>query len=99
MMSARGTMTSSTRKRAEAQDAQQHLALLGREGLPVAGRFQFASSSVARSVGAPGQAEPGAQGREPAVRRSFSRLLGCGLAGFGLVAQVDLPLMALGRSW
>ena len=71
MMSARGTMTSSTRERAEAQDAQQHLALFGREGAAVAGPLS-ASSSVARSVGAPG--------RPSRARSAASQLWGCSAA-------------------
>ena len=79
---------------AEAQDAQQHLALLRREGMPVAGRFQFRLKRGAQRRRTR-DAEPGAKRREPAVRR-FARVLGCGLAGFGLGAR-DLPLMAWAR--
>ena len=75
MMSARGTITSSTRRRAEAQDAQQHLALLGGEGAAVAGALERVLERRPQGRGA-GQAEPGAQGGEPTVRLLGGRLLG-----------------------
>ena len=55
-------------QRAEAEDAQQHLPLLGREGAAVAGALERVLEHGPQRRRS-GQAEPGAQGGEPTVRR------------------------------
>ena len=75
-------------QRAEAEDAQQHLPLLGREGAAVAGALERVLEHRPQRRRS-GQAEPGAQGGEPTVRGLGCRLRGPGRGAIGTIVHLS----------